>query len=147
MGRQRVELHPETPTWLRVRELIPRLSESRRFPSLLADSAFLMCRVVFWNDKRLDPRMSLTVIVLPTGSLGTCIPRCIFKSHGRWAVFHNLSVAGCTHKCSKLRSKLLEHATSSCHLLQCHVVSSQLSTIIFRSRERTASNQKHPTVT
>ena len=142
MGRQRVELHPETPMWSRVSEQMPRLSESRRFPNLLADSAFLMCRMVFWNDKRLDHRRSLVVIVLLTGSLGACIPDISSSFVDGGLCFTTFSVAGCMHKCSKLRSKLLEHATSSCHLLQCHVVGSQLSTTIFRSRGGTAQTMK-----
>jgi hypothetical protein len=128
VGRQRVELQPETPMWSRVSEQLPRLSESRRFPNLLADSA-------------LDHRRSLVVIVLLTGSLGACIPDTSSSLVGGGLCFTTFSVAGCMHKCSKLRSKLLGHATSSCHLLQCHVVSSQLSTTIVRSQGRIASKQ------
>jgi hypothetical protein len=80
------------------------------------------------------------VIVLLTESLGGCMPRYIFKSCRR-TVFLSFSVVGFMHKCSKLRSKLLGHATSSCHLLQCRVVSSQLSTTIVRSQGRIASKQ------
>jgi hypothetical protein len=141
VGRQRVELHPETPTWLRVREQIPRLSESRRFPNLLADSAFLMCRVVFWNDKRLDPRRSLMVIVHPTESAGACLLRYILKSRGRVVLLCFASSR--PHAASKLRSKLLRHATSSCYLLQCHVVSSQLSTMLFRRRRGIGSDHTY----
>lgn len=54
------------------REKVPRLSESRRFPNSLVDSALLMmCRMVRLNNgKRLDPPRSLMVIVLFTKSVG-----------------------------------------------------------------------------
>jgi hypothetical protein len=58
------------------RKKLPRLSESRRWPNLLADSAFLMCRMVLWKDRRLDPRRSL--IVHPTEFMGACLVRYVY---------------------------------------------------------------------
>ena len=140
MGRQRVELHPETPTWLRVREQIPRLSESRRFPNLLADSAFLMCRVVFWNDKRLDPRRSLMVIVHPTESAGACLLRYILKSRGRVVLLCFASSR--PHAASSSGQNCL--GTPRRHaIFFSHVVSSQLSTMLFRRRRGIGSDHTY----